>query len=94
MKDKRMSNKKFFNRKNNRSKGNKNRNEPSPICRIDDAILREVSLMLELGATEEVIRKQYNICKSQIDYIRKNKKPLQTVEQQLLEEKNRKKWGE
>ena len=97
MSDKRMSNKKFFNRnKNNNKKNNrdKNRNVPSPVARIDDAIIREVSLMLELGASEEVIRKQYNICNSQIDYIRNNKKPLQTVEQMLAEEKNRKKWGE
>ena len=92
-----MKDKKIFNRNKNRSKGNnrnKNRNEPSPICRLDDDIIREVSLMLELGATTEVIRKQYNICNSQIDYIRKNKKPLQTLEQMKLEEINRKKWGE
>ena len=95
-----MSDKKFFNkgknRNKNRSKGNNRRNSnvPSPITRIDDAILREVSLMLELGATDELIRKSYNICSSQIDYIRKNKKPLQTLEQMKLEEKNRKKWGE
>lgn len=84
----------------NRSKGNKNRNnrrnrnEPSPVARIDDSIIREVSLLLELGATDDLIRKQYHICNSQIDFIRNNKKPLQTVEQRLLEEKNRKKWGE
>ena len=95
-----MKDKKFFNRKNNRSKGNnknnwdKNRNVPSPVARIDDSIIREVSLMLELGITEEVIRKQYNLCYSQIDYIRNNKKPLQTVEQMLAEEKMRKKWGD
>ena len=87
-----MKDKKIF-KNRNKNRGNR-RNEPSPICRIDDAIIREVSLMLELGATEEVIRKQYNICKSQIDYIRKNKKPLQTLEQMKLEEINRKKWGE
>ena len=50
--------------------------------------------MLELGATTEVIRKQYNLCYSQIDFIRNNKKPLQTLEQMKLEEINRKKWGE
>ena len=94
MSDKRMSNKKFFkNRNKNRGKGN-NRNVPSPICRLDDDIIREVSLMLELGGSDDLIRKQYNICSSQIDYIRNNKKPLQTLEQMKLEEKNRKKWGE
>ena len=84
-----------------RSKGNKNRNNrnnrrngPSPVARIDDSIIREVSLLLELGATDDLIRKQYKLCHSQIDFIRKNKKPLQTLEQKLLEEKNRKKWGE
>ena len=96
-----MSDKKIFknknrNNRNNRSNKNNrgNRNVPSPVARLDDSIIREVSLLLELGATEEVIRKQYNLCYSQIDYIRNNKKPLQTVEQQLLEAKNRKKWGE
>ena len=95
-----MSDKKFFkNRNKNRGKGNNknnrgNRNVPSPVARIDDSIIREVSLMLELGATEEVIRKQYNLCYSQIDYIRNNKKPLQTLEQMKLEAKNRMKWGE
>ena len=92
-----MSDKKIFNRKNkNRSKGNNrnNRNVPSPVARLDDSIIREVSLLLELGATDDLIRKQYNLCYSQIDYIRNNKKPLQTVEQMKLEEINRKKWGE
>ena len=73
-----MSDKKFFNKGKNRGKGNNrnknrnNRNEPSPICSLDDSIIREVSLLLELGATDEVIRKQYNICNFQIDYIRKH----------------------
>ena len=93
-----MSDKKFFNknRNKNRSKGNNrnNRNVPSPVARLDDSIIREVSLLLELGATDDLIRKQYNLCYSQIDYIRNNKKPLQTVEQMKLEEINRKKWGE
>ena len=91
-----MKDKKFFKNKNrnkNRSKGN-NRNVPSPVARLDDSIIREVSLLLELGASDELIRKQYNLCYSQIDYIRNNKKPLQTVEQMKLEEINRKKWGE
>ena len=92
MSDKRMSNRNKNNRNNRNNKGN--RNVPSPVARLDDSIIREVSLLLELGTSEEVIRKQYNLCYSQIDYIRKNKKPLQTVEQQLLEAKNRKKWGE
>ena len=90
-----MSDKKFFNKRNkNRNNRGNRRNEPSPVARLDDSIIREVSLLLELGTSEEVIRKQYNLCYSQIDYIRNNKKPLQTVEQQLLEAKNRKKWGE
>ena len=94
-----MSDKKFFNRKNNRSKGNNKNNRsknnvPSPVARLDDSIIREVSLLLELGATDDLIRKQYNLCFSQIDFIRKNKKPLQTAEQMKLEEINRKKWGE
>ena len=90
-----MSDKKFFNKKNkNRNKNRNKNNVPSPVARLDDSIIREVSLLLELGATEELIRKQYNLCYSQIDYIRKNKMPLQTVEQRLAEEKNRKKWGE
>ena len=92
MSDKRMSNRNKNNRNNRNNKGN--RNVPSPVARLDDSIIREVSLLLELGTSEEVIRKQYNLCFSQIDYIRKNKKPLQTVEQMKLEEKNRKKWGE
>ena len=81
------------NRNKNRS-NRRNRNEPSPVARIDDSILREVSLLLELGATDDLIRKQYHLCKSQIEFIRNNKKPLQTLEQKLLEEKMRKKWGE
>ena len=81
------------NRNKNRS-NRRNRNEPSPVARIDDSIIREVSLLLELGATDDLIKKQYNLCYSQIDFIRKNKKPLQTLEQKLLEEKMRKKWGE
>ena len=91
MKDKRMSkgNKNRNNRNNRR-----NRNEPSPVARLDDGTIREVSLLLELGATDDLIKKQYKLCHSQIDFIRKNKKPLQTVEQKLLEEKIRKKWGE
>ena len=91
-----MSDKKFFNRNKNKNKKNNrgNRNVPSPVSRLDDSIIREVSLLLELGATDELIRKQYNLCFSQIDYIRNNKKPLQTVEQMKLEEINRKKWGE
>ena len=92
-----MKDKKFFNRKNknrnNRSNRSKN-NGPSPVARLDDAIIREVSLLLDLGSTDDLIQKQYHLCNSQIDYIRKNKKPLQTAEQQLLEAKNRKKWGE
>ena len=86
------------NRNKNKNRNNRNnrrnRNEPSPVARIDDSIIREVSLLLELGATDDLIRKQYNLCKSQIEFIRKNKKPLQTLEQKLLEEKIRKKWGE
>ena len=83
------------NRNKNKNRNNRrNRNEPSPVARIDDSIIREVSLLLELGATDDLIRKQYNLCKSQIEFIRKNKKPLQTLEQKLLEEKMRKKWGE
>ena len=94
-----MSDKKIFNKRKNKSKksnrnNRRNRNEPSPVARIDDSIIREVSLLLELGATDDLIRKQYNLCKSQIEFIRKNKKPLQTLEQKLLEEKMRKKWGE
>ena len=81
------------NRNKNRS-NRRNRNEPSPEARIDDSIIREVSLLLELGATDDLIRKQYHLCYSQIEFIRKNKKPLQTLEQKLLEEKIRKKWGE
>ena len=59
-----MKDKKNFNKRNkNRSKGNNrnnkgNRNVPSPVSRLDDSIIREVSLLLELGATEELIRKQ------------------------------------
>ena len=82
------------NKNKNRNKNRRNRNEPSPVARIDDSIIREVSLLLELGATDDLIRKQYNLCKSQIEFIRKNKKPLQTVEQMLLEQQKRKKWGE
>ena len=83
------------NRNKNKNRNNRrNRNEPSPVARIDDSIIREVSLLLELGATDDLIRKQYHLCYSQIDFIRKNKKPLQTLEQKLLEEKIRKKWGE
>ena len=83
------------NRNKNKNRNNRrNRNEPSPVARIDDSIIREVSLLLELGATDDLIRKQYNLCKSQIEFIRNNKKPLQTLEQKLLEEKMRKKWGE
>ena len=86
------------NRNKNKNRNNRNnrrnRNEPSPVARIDDSIIREVSLLLELGATDDLIKKQYNLCYSQIDFIRKNKKPLQTLEQKLLEEKMRKKWGE
>ena len=86
------------NRNKNKNRNNRNnrrnRNEPSPVARLDDSILREVSLLLELGATDDLIRKQYHLCKSQIEFIRKNKKPLQTLEQKLLEEKMRKKWGE
>ena len=91
-----MKDKKIFNKNRNKNKKNNrgNRNVPSPVARIDDAIIREVSLMLELGGSDELIRKQYNICNSQIDFIRTNKKPLQTLEQMKLEEKNRKKWGE
>ena len=93
-----MKDKKFFNRNKNknRSKGNNrnNRNVPSPVSRLDDSIIREVSLLLELGAEDELIQKQYNICNSQIDFIKKNKKPLQTLEQMKLEAKNRMKWGE
>ena len=94
-----MSDKKIFNKRKNKSKksnrnNRRNRNEPSPVARIDDSIIREVSLLLELGATDDLIRKQYNLCKSQIEFIRNNKKPLQTLEQKLLEEKMRKKWGE
>ena len=85
MKDKRIS-KGNKNRNKNRRNRNKN-NEPSPVARIDDCIIREVSLLLELGATDDLIKKQYKLCKSQIEFIRKNKKPLQTVEQRLLEEK-------
>ena len=69
MKDKRMSkgNKNRNNRNNRR-----NRNEPSPVARIDDSTIREVSLLLELGATDDLIRKQYKLCHSQIDFIRKH----------------------
>ena len=94
-----MSDKKIFNKRKNKSKksnrtNRRNRNEPSPVARIDDSIIREVSLLLELGATDDLIQKQYKLCHSQIEFIRKNKKPLQTLEQKLLEEKMRKKWGE
>ena len=82
------------NRRNKNRNNRRNRNEPSPVARLDDSILREVSLLLELGATDDLIRKQYHLCKSQIEFIRNNKKPLQTLEQKLLEEKMRKKWGE
>ena len=59
------------------SKGNKNRNKnrgntPTAVDRIDDSIIREVSLLLELGATDDLIRKQYKLCHSQIDFIRKH----------------------
>ena len=53
-----MSDKKIFNRNKNknrnknRSKGN-NRNVPSPVARLDDSIIREVPLLLELGATDD-----------------------------------------
>ena len=64
------------NRNKNKNRNNRNnrrnRNEPSPVARLDDSILREVSLLLELGATDDLIRKQYNLCKSQIEFIRKN----------------------
>ena len=83
------------NRNKNKNRNNRrNRNEPSPVARLDDSILREVSLLLELGATDDLIQKQYKLCHSQIEFIRNNKKPLQTLEQKLLEEKMRKKWGE
>ena len=68
-----MSDKKFFNKKNkNRNKNRNKNNVPSPVARLDDSIIREVSLLLELGATEELIQKQYGLCYSQIDYIRKH----------------------
>ena len=86
-----MKDKKFFNK--GRNKNRRNSNEPSPVARIDDSIIREVSLLLELGATDELIRKQYGLCYSQIDFIKNNKKPLQTLEQKLLEEKIRKRGG-
>ena len=90
-----MKNKQRISKGNkNRNKNRRNRNEPSPVARLDDGTIREVSLLLELGATDDLIKKQYKLCHSQIDFIRKNKKPLQTVEQKLLEEKIRKKWGE
>ena len=89
-----MSAKNRSNRRNKNRNNRRNRNEPSPVARLDDSILREVSLLLELGATDDLIQKQYHLCYSQIDFIRKNKKPLQTLEQKLLEEKMRKKWGE
>ena len=61
---------------NNRKKGNsrsKNRgNTPTAVDRIDDGTIREVSLLLELGATDDLIRKQYKLCHSQIDFIRKH----------------------
>ena len=61
------------NRNKNKNRNNRrNRNEPSPVARIDDCIIREVSLLLELGATDDLIRKQYNLCKSQIEFIRKH----------------------
>ena len=92
-----MSDKKIFNKRKNKNRNNRgnrrNSNEPSPIARIDDSIIREVSLLLNLGATDDLIRKQYGLCYSQIDFIRNNKKPLQTLEQQLLEEKIRKRGG-
>ena len=68
-----MADKKFFNKrkKNNRNNRN-NSNGPSPVARLDDAIIREVSLLLELGATDDLIRKQYHLCYSQIDFIRKH----------------------
>ena len=67
MKDKKI----FKNRNKNRGKGN-NRNVPSPVSRLDDSIIKEVSLMLELGGSDEVVQKQYHLCKSQIDFIRKH----------------------
>ena len=69
-----MSDKKFFKNKNrNKNRSNRNKNNgPSPVARLDDSIIMEVSLMLELGITEEVIQKKYHLCYSQIDYIRKH----------------------
>ena len=69
-----MADKKNFNKRRNSSNRSKkrNRNEPSPVARIDDSIIREVSLLLELGATDDLIRKQYKLCHSQIDFIRKH----------------------
>lgn len=90
-----MKDNNWNNKRKNKNRNNRNKNNgPSLVARIDDSIIREVSLLLELGATDDLIKKQYKLCHSQIDFIRNNKKPLQTVEQKLLEEKIRKKWGE
>ena len=71
-----MADKKIFNKRKNKNRNNRsnrrNSNEPSSVARIDDSIIREVSLLLELGATEELIRKQYGLCYSQIDFIKKH----------------------
>ena len=68
-----MKNKQRISKGNkNRNKNRRNRNEPSPVARLDDGTIREVSLLLELGATDDLIRKQYKLCHSQIDFIRKH----------------------
>ena len=73
-----MSDKKIFNKRKNKNKNRNNRSNrrnsdgPSPVTRIDDSIIREVSLLLDLGATEELIKKQYGLCYSQIDFIKKH----------------------
>ena len=67
-----MKNKQRMSKGNNRNKNRRNRNEPSPVARLDDGTIREVSLLLELGATDDLIRKQYKLCHSQIDFIRKH----------------------
>ena len=67
-----MKNKQRMSKGNNRNKNRRNRNEPSPVARLDDGTIREVSLLLELGATDDLIKKQYKLCHSQIDFIRKH----------------------
>ena len=67
--------------KKNKKKQRKPTGIPSQIDRIslDKQLIAEIKLCLELGISEDQIKKRYHVTPAQIDYSRKNGKSLDTL---------------